>query len=480
MKLGWRLLLAFALVIGAAAFAVARVFVAGITPNVREVMEDGLVDTAHLLAEVATSDLAAMPAGGTLDGSALAHSIQAYRARSVNAPIWGVAKQSLDLRVYVTDRQGRVVFDSAEPSAVGQDYSRWRDVARTLSGQYGARATLQRPEDDRSSVLYVAAPVRHQGELLGVLTVAKPESTVAEFVQRTENKMLWTGVGLLTLISAVGAVVTWRTVREVRRLRHYAQCVGDPACDASASLRPPALPGELGELARALERMRQRLAGRRQLERDVQGLKQQLQTPLKALADAARGLPEHPTRQAIVTQVEQLRQLTERLLALARLESQAGLTQPTPIDLLALSEQVLAGYFARLQQRHVQVVWQAREAVQVPGDAAMLSMALSNLLLNAYQYAPAGSTLELGVSRQGPEAVWCVRDHGPGVSADVLPQLGQRFFALPNPLDDRQGNGLGLALVAQVAALHGGRWQAEPAAPGLRVRLILPRLNPSA
>ncbi len=50
MKLGWRLLLAFALVIGAAAFAVARVFVAGITPNVREVMEDGLVDTAYLLA----------------------------------------------------------------------------------------------------------------------------------------------------------------------------------------------------------------------------------------------------------------------------------------------------------------------------------------------------------------------------------------------------------------------------------------------
>lgn len=172
MRLGWRLLLAFALVIGAAAFAVARVFVAGITPNVREVMEDGLVDTAHLLAEVATSDLAAMPAGGTLDGSALARSIQAYRTRSVNAPIWGVAKQSLDLRVYVTDRQGRVVFDSAEPSAVGQDYSRWRDVARTLRGQYGARATLQRPGDDSSSVLYVAAPVRHQGELLGVLTLS--------------------------------------------------------------------------------------------------------------------------------------------------------------------------------------------------------------------------------------------------------------------------------------------------------------------
>jgi len=476
MRLGWRLLLAFALVIGAAAFAVARVFVAGITPNVREVMEDGLVDTAHLLAEVATSDLAAMPIGGTLDGSALARSIQAYRARSVNAPIWGVAKQSLDLRVYVTDRQGRVVFDSAEPSAVGQDYSRWRDVARTLRGQYGARATLQRPGDDSSSVLYVAAPVRHQGELLGVLTVAKPESTVAEFVQRTEGKMLWTGVGLLTLISTVGVFVTWRTVREVRRLRHYALCVGDPACDAGASLRPPTLPGELGELAQALERMRQRLAGRRQLERDVQGLKQQLQAPLKALGDAARELPELPARQTITTQVEQLRQLTERLLALARLESQAGLTKPVPVALLDLSEQVLAGYFARLQQREVRVTWRAREAVQVSGDAGMLATALSNLLLNAYQYAPAGSTLELSVSRQGREAVWSVRDCGPGVTTDGLSQLGQRFVASPNPLDGRQGSGLGLALVAQVAALHGGHWRAERAEPGLRVSLNLPAL----
>lgn len=476
MRLGWRLLLAFALVIGAAAFAVARVFVAGITPNVREIMEEGLVDTAHLLAEVAANDLAAMPAGGTLDGSALAHSVQAYRARSVNAPIWGVAKQSLDLRVYVTDRQGRVVFDSAEPSAVGQDYSRWRDVARTLRGQYGARATRQHPGDEASSVLYVAAPVRHQDELLGVLTVAKPESTVAEFVQRTEHKMLWTGIGLLTLIVAVGAVVTWRTVREVRRLRQYAVCVGDPSCDASASLRPPTLPGELGELARALERMRQRLAGRRQLERDVQGLKHQLQAPLKALGDAAREGPEHPGRQAIITQVEQLQLLTERLLALARLESQASLAQPAPVALLDVSEQVLAGSFARLQQRGVRVTWLAREAVQVSGDAAMLSMAFSNVLLNASQYAPAGSTLTLSLSRQGDEGVWSVRDEGPGVPAEVLPQLGQRFFALPNPLGDRQGSGLGLAIVAQVMALHSGRWQAERADPGLRVRLILPLL----
>src|SRR6186713_549233 len=115
MRLGIRLLFGFFLVTGLAAFFTLRVFMAEVKPSVREVMEDMLVDTANILAELASDDLAA----GTLEGGRFATHVRNYASRPVDATIWGFSKQSLDFRVYVTDATGRVLFDS-ESRAVGQ------------------------------------------------------------------------------------------------------------------------------------------------------------------------------------------------------------------------------------------------------------------------------------------------------------------------------------------------------------------------
>lgn len=133
MRLGIRLLFAFFLINGIAAFFVLRVFMAEIKPSVREVMEDMMVDTANLLAEVASDDLASGQLARDASQSRFAQRVRHYATRPIDAGIWGFSKQSLDFRVYVTDHQGRVLFDS-ENHAVGADYSQWRDVARTLRG----------------------------------------------------------------------------------------------------------------------------------------------------------------------------------------------------------------------------------------------------------------------------------------------------------------------------------------------------------
>ena len=158
MRLGIRLLFGFFLVSGLAAFFVLRVFVVEVKPSVREVMEDMLIDTANILAELASDDLAA----GKIAAGRFADNVRDYAQRPIDAKIWGLTKQSLDFRVYVTDSKGLVLFDS-ENVATGEDYSKWRDVARTLRGEYGARATRDIQLDDRSAVMYVAAPVMHCG-----------------------------------------------------------------------------------------------------------------------------------------------------------------------------------------------------------------------------------------------------------------------------------------------------------------------------
>jgi two-component system sensor histidine kinase CreC len=98
----------------------------------------------------------------------------------------------------------------------------------------------------------------------------------------------------------------------------------------------------------------------------------------------------------------------------------------------------------------------------------------SNLWSNAIDFAPEGTSVTASLRRVGPEAVFTLRDVGPGVSDFALPQLGQRFFSLPRPRDGRRGSGLGLAIVRQAAALHRGAVSFEQASPGLRVIVRMP------
>lgn len=488
MHLGLRLFFGFLVITGLAAFFVMRVFVAEIKPSVREVMEDILVDTANLLAEDASDDLAVMPEGGDLRGTRFARVVQAYAGRPVEAQIWGLNKHRLDLRVYVTDVHGRVVLDAGAQlptaqGALGQDYSRWRDVALTLRGEYGARATREVKTDERSSVMYVAAPVRGKdGGVIGVLTVAKAQSTVAPFVDRAENKIVRSGAWLLGLSLLVGVAVTLWSVHSVRRLRRYAQQAGEDSLPGAVAMQPPALPGELGELARAMGAMRDRLEGRAQREQFVRALTHELKGPLAAIRAAAELLEDPSLADAdrarftaqVADQTERLRELVDRLLELSKLESGGQAIHREPVALAALTDRVLADHEAAWQQRQLSIQWLQRDEVVVNGDPGQLVLALSNLLANAIDFAPVGSTLELSVNRQGDQAHWSLRDHGPGVPDYALQHLGERFYATARPGSARKGSGLGLAIVRQVAALHGGVLAISPATPGLRVDLSLP------
>ena len=125
MKLWARVFLGYFLIVGLSGWFLLRVFVSEVKPGVRDAVEDVMVDSANLLAELARDDLLAnrLPAGR------FSESVEAYRRRPVKATIWGLEKQTLDFRIYVTDAQGIVRYDS-EHQAVGENYGDWRDVQK--------------------------------------------------------------------------------------------------------------------------------------------------------------------------------------------------------------------------------------------------------------------------------------------------------------------------------------------------------------
>ena len=474
MRLGIRLLFGFFLVSGLAAFFVLRVFVAEVKPSVREVMEDMLIDTANILAELASDDLAA---GKIADGR-FADNVRDYAQRPIDAKIWGLTKQSLDFRVYVTDSKGLVLFDS-ENVATGDDYSKWRDVARTLRGEYGARATRDIQLDDRSAVMYVAAPVKHSGKIIGVLTVAKPLSTIQVFIDRAERKILLSGLLLLVLSLAIGVAVTLWVVWSIRKLRHYANAVGQGGKPAV-----PQIPGELGELALAVDGMRRKLEGHEYIEGYVRALTHELKSPLAAIRGAGEllesELPEDARREfagQVRSQTSRLQTLVDRMLELTKLEQRHGQIERKNLLWVDVLEPFLTDVGSFNAAAHE---IRAQAAIKVVADSnpdsadavikaepGLLALALSNLIENAKSFAPAGSLIT--VTAKGRSLT--VEDTGPGVPDYAMPRLGERFFSTVRPDGHSKGSGLGLAIVRQIMVLHGGHMVISHGAPGLRVEL---------
>jgi two-component system, OmpR family, sensor kinase len=167
-----------------------------------------------------------------------------------------------------------------------------------------------------------------------------------------------------------------------------------------------------------------------------------------------------------------MRDLTEDLLVLARLdEARPGNIEP--VDLASITADAVAA--ARLLDR-TRPIHSDLTPVTVHGDAHRLRQVLDNLLANVRTHTPEGTHVEVTLSTAANCARLVVSDDGPGVPAEVLPAIFDRFWRADSARSRTHGgNGLGLAIVAALVASHRGSVVAEPSPTGgLSVIVDLP------
>jgi two-component system sensor histidine kinase CreC len=175
-----------------------------------------------------------------------------------SARIYQLIKTGVDMRIYITDSAGKLIFDSQNKQNIGEDYSAWRDVNLTLQGKYGARTTPEDVEVPATKILYVAAPVQADGRILRVLTVAKPTMSINTFLKNAKPQIFKVGLSaMLTAIALSYAVSVWIT-HPIKNLTRYAndirlgKRVDFPKLDRS----------EIGEMGNAFAKMQQTLEGK--------------------------------------------------------------------------------------------------------------------------------------------------------------------------------------------------------------------------
>lgn len=455
LNISLKIFLGYFALVGLAAWFVLTIFVDEVKPGVRQAMEDTLVDTASLLAELAANDIKS----GNIQHGSFANSLARYQANANRANIWGIQKQSADYRVYITDARGIVIFDSAN-LALGQDYSRWNDVYLTLRGKYGARSSpVIAGDKNGDTIMYIAAPVRDGKKIIGSLTVAKANRTLLPFIERAQSKIIRWGALLFALSAAIGILFTWRFTRAIHRLRDYALAVSQ----GKKASKPESSNDELAELANAMQTMRDELDGKQYVQDSVQHLTHELKSPMTAIQGALELIsPDMPAAdqahflKQIKAQSERVQTIIQNMLGLASLEHQQHLTHLANINLTDLVRAQIAHLADKARQKNVQFKIIDDESIHLKAEAFLLGQAIYNVLENALDFSPKDTTITVSIRQQAADITLMIQDQGTGIPEYALNKIFDKFYSLPRPTTGQKSTGLGLNFVQEVLKLHNG------------------------
>jgi signal transduction histidine kinase len=378
--------------------------------------------------------------------------------------------EPLDLRA----QRLRVMADSREglPATNIRDDRVALDATLTLTTQSG----IVTRDDRRFAEVAIPIPL---GIQTNVLLFTSPLDDTLANVDHVARRVLVAGaIGLLValLLGYGGASVF---ARRIRRLERAAERIADGQLDEPVVDRGS---DELGELAQAFERMRQRLERVERARREfVANASHELRTPLFSLGgflELMRNeeLDEETRREFLGTmqeQVERLGRLATDLLDLSRLDAGRLHVEHQTVDLVELAGLVAAEFApaARVDGRPVEVI-AADEATRALADEQRVMQIGRALVENAFRHTLPGTPVRIRVGLRGGEAMLAVEDEGRGIAAEHAPQVFQRFYRVEGTR--ASGSGLGLAIARELAEAMSGRLELD-SRPGRTVfRLYLP------
>jgi signal transduction histidine kinase len=295
---------------------------------------------------------------------------------------------------------------------------------------------------------------------LYVLRVAAPLDDALENVTFVRGRLLVAGLLALLAAALVGFLLARLFARRIHRLEQAAERIAggrfdEPVVDKSED--------ELGQLAAAFDRMRERLSALERARREfIANASHELRTPIFALGGHLELLTEEEmdegTRREFLTemrrQVERLTKLATDLLDLSRLDAGRLHVELTPVDLGEIAESLTSEFGGVGRGHDHPLVAEAREGAIALADEERVRQIGRILVENAILHTPAGTEVRLITAQTGSGVELRVEDNGPGIRADDQQQVFERFYRADGVITS--GSGLGLAIAQELAAVMGG------------------------
>jgi two-component system sensor histidine kinase CpxA len=290
---------------------------------------------------------------------------------------------------------------------------------------------------------------------------------------------------ILAIALVVSAITSWWLAQHlsapIRRIQEGARALASENLDIRVSDGLEGRKDELAVLARDFDAMADQLRANRaattQLLRDIS---HELRSPLARMRVAlglARQPPADMTRQLdrLEREIERLDSMISQVLKLARLHGADARIGKESFELDEVIEEVVRDANFEGAVKHCTVNVQGTAKAAILGNRELLRSAIENVLRNAVRYSPTETPVDLSIARSRSGLQIAIADHGPGVPAADLERIFEPFYRVAESRDrDSGGEGIGLAITAQVMKAHGGSARARNTPGGFEVLLNLP------
>ncbi|WP_370638357.1 stimulus-sensing domain-containing protein [Aurantimonas sp. VKM B-3413] len=348
-----------------------------------------------------------------------------------------------------------------------------------MSALTGGPATVVRATENGELIVSVAVPIQRFRAVLGVLLLSTQGGDIDKIVQaeRTAIVRVFAVAALVTIVLSILLASTIAT--PLRRLSAAAIRVRRSVNDRAAIPDFGGRTDEIGNLATALRDMTNSLYARLDaIESFAADVSHELKNPLTSLRSAVETLPlaRNETSKArlleiIQHDVRRLDRLITDISDASRLDAELARQVAAKVDLAALLRSVVDG--ARDHTREGRVLTLTFEKQPLPagmkngyvisGHDLRLSQVFTNLIENARSFVPADNgTIRVVLRRRGQRVIVTVEDNGPGIQAEIIDRIFERFYT-DRPAGEAfgQNSGLGLSISRQIVEAHGGTIRAE-------------------
>ncbi len=389
--------------------------------------------------------------------------------------------QQADVRIMILDSAGSVLADS-RPGARKMPEEISQTIVQSDSVERGKFGNLL-----SGSWIFVSARMP-KGRWVVLATPSNSLRRLSTWGNELIQPLL--RMGILALI--ISALLAWLIARWVAA--PWSKAAGAARAVAAGDYEQRIEsdgPLEAESMALAFNNMVARVRSSRRAQRDfVANVSHELKTPLTSIQGFAQAILdgtaedrqtiEHAA-QVIFDESDRLRRLVEDLLDLARLDAGQVEFQREPVMLVKLIQSVMDRLDLRARENKVELLDKLPTLPTIIGDGDRLAQVFTNLIDNAIDHSPEEGTVTLGADFENGWVSIHVDDQGPGIPAEELSRIFERFYQLENSRSagKRRGVGLGLAISREIVQIHGGHLVAQSSlGQGSRFTVRLPVVRP--
>jgi two-component system sensor histidine kinase ChvG len=351
----------------------------------------------------------------------------------------------------------------------------YREVGAALEG--GQSTAILMITEAGQQIVSVATPIIIGREVKGALLLSTRPGVIDEVLQAERNNLLFLALTALAA-TLIASVLLYRTIAgPMRRLSEAAENVSR---NIGARVKLPHVAGRIDEVGRMntafrtmTESLYRRIEASELFAREVA---HELKNPLTAARSTAESLAYAKTpemREELVRQIQgeltRLNRLISDVSDVSRLDAELAYGETEPVDIRDVLRGVIAIFRDRCSSDTVELVldiqerWLPADSFIVMGHEARLGRVITNLLDNAISFSPEGGVVAVRARRLDTEIEIVVDDDGPGIPADKLDDVFERFYSDRPQSDSTLGknSGLGLSISRDIVDAYGGRVEAS-------------------